>query len=564
MPASEFSQFVEICEKVRQTTSKNAKVAVISEYLTKFKDDNSTSNSNDTSLAVAVLFMSGAIFPKGSGLALNVGFNTIMRSLSDIARLKPDEVQKIYLKHGDMGALAEYVISKKQQSPLMIQRLLLPDLYDQLRKIADAVGSGSAEAKRKILTGLLINSSPIEAKCLIKIASGEMRIGVVEGLVELAIAKAFDRDVQAIRQAMLLSGDIAQVALLAKKDALSTAIMKPLAPLSFMLADVMFSAEEIMHYYNKQLICEFKYDGIRVQLHKFGGKVKMFSRKLEDVAISFPEILSAASLVPSEFILDGEVLAYLGGRPLHFQELQKRLRRKAVTDRLMVEVPVVYVPYDIMYFDGQPLIDKPLTERKKLLSEIRFKEPIIDLGYRVVSTAEEIGCAFKESRDAGHEGLVVKELESQYYPGKRGRHWIKLKHELDTIDAVIVIAEYGHGKRAGTLSDYTFAVLDEHDGGSLKTIGKAYSGLTDAEITEMTDKLRSITVRDEGYRLVVRPEIVLEIAFDSIQKSDRHNSGFALRFPRIKYIRTDKTVRDIDTLGKLQSIYKRQTYLKSR
>ncbi|MFL6521942.1 MAG: ATP-dependent DNA ligase [Nitrososphaera sp.] len=564
MPASEFSQFVEICEKVRQTTSKNAKVAVISEYLTKFKDDNSTSNSNDTSLAVAVLFMSGAIFPKGSGLALNVGFNTIMRSLSDIARLKPDELQKIYLKHGDMGALAEYVISKKQQSPLMIQRLLLPDLYDQLRKIADAVGSGSAEAKRKILTGLLINSSPIEAKCLIKIASGEMRIGVVEGLVELAIAKAFDRDVQAIRQAMLLSGDIAQVALLAKKDALSTAIMKPLAPLSFMLADVMFSAEEIMHYYNKQLICEFKYDGIRVQLHKFGGKVKMFSRKLEDVAISFPEILSAASLVPSEFILDGEVLAYLGGRPLHFQELQKRLRRKAVTDRLMVEVPVVYVPYDIMYFNGHSLIDKSLTERKKLLSEIRFKEPIINLGYRVVSTAEEISCAFKESRDAGHEGLVVKELESQYYPGKRGRHWIKLKHELDTIDAVIVIAEYGHGKRAGTLSDYTFAVLDEHDGGSLKTIGKAYSGLTDAEITEMTDKLRSITVRDEGYRLVVRPEIVLEIAFDSIQKSDRHNSGFALRFPRIKYIRTDKTVRDIDTLGKLQSIYKRQTYLKSR
>ncbi|MFL6513004.1 MAG: ATP-dependent DNA ligase [Nitrososphaera sp.] len=564
MPASEFSQFVEICEKVRQTTSKNAKVAVISEYLTKFKDDNSTSNSNDTSLAVAVLFMSGAIFPKGSGLALNVGFNTIMRSLSDIARLKPDELQKIYLKHGDMGALAEYVISKKQQSPLMIQRLLLPDLYDQLRKIADAVGSGSAEAKRKILTGLLINSSPIEAKCLIKIASGEMRIGVVEGLVELAIAKAFDRDVQAIRQAMLLSGDIAQVALLAKKDALSTAIMKPLAPLSFMLADVMFSAEEIMHYYNKQLICEFKYDGIRVQLHKFGGKVKMFSRKLEDVAISFPEILSAASLVPSEFILDGEVLAYLGGRPLHFQELQKRLRRKVVTDRLMVEVPVVYVPYDIMYFNGHSLIDKSLTERKKLLSEIRFKEPIINLGYRVVSTAEEISCAFKESRDAGHEGLVVKELESQYYPGKRGRHWTKLKHELDTIDAVIVIAEYGHGKRAGTLSDYTFAVLDEHDGGSLKTIGKAYSGLTDAEITEMTDKLRSITVRDEGYRLVVRPEIVLEIAFDSIQKSDRHNSGFALRFPRIKYIRTDKTVRDIDTLGKLQSIYKRQTYLKSR
>lgn len=562
MPASEFSHFVEMCEKVRQTASKNAKVAAIAEYLTRPKDDDSS--SSDTSLAAAALFMSGAIFPKGSGLTLNVGFNTIMRSLSEIASLEPEEIQKIYLKHGDMGALAEYVVSKRQQSPLVVQQLLLPDLYDQLRKIADAAGSGAAEAKRKILTGLLINSSPLEAKYLIKIATGELRVGVVEGLVELAIAKAFGRDVHAIRQAMLLSGDIAQVALLAKKDALSTAIMKPLVPLSFMLADVMFSAEEIEQYYNKPLICEFKYDGIRVQLHKFGGKVKMFSRNLEDVASSFPEIVSTVSLLPAGFILDGEVVAYRGGRPLHFQELQKRLRRKAVTVHLMGEIPVVYVPYDIMYLDGQPLIDRPLTERKKLLSQIRFKEPVIDLGYRVVSTAQEIAYAFKESRDAGHEGLVVKELESQYHPGKRGRHWTKLKYELDTVDAVIVIAEYGHGKRAGTLSDYTFAVRDEHDGGSLKTIGKAYSGLTDAEIAKMTDKLRSIAVRDEGYRLVVRPEIVLEVAFDSIQKSDRHNSGFALRFPRIKYIRTDKTVRDIDTLEKVQKIYERQSYLMSR
>jgi DNA ligase 1 len=562
VPASEFSHFVHICEKVRQNASKNAKVAAIAEYLLQLCHDN---NDNNTSLAAAVLFMSGAIFPKGSGLALNVGLNTIMRSLSEIGRLEPEEIQKIYLEHGDMGALAEYVVSKRQQSPLMAQQLLLPDLHDQLRKIADAAGSGAVEAKRKILTGLVINCSPLEAKYLIKIVTGELRVGVVEGLVELAIAKAFGREVHAVRQAMLLSGDIAQVALLAKKNTLSTAIMKPLTPLSFMLADVMFSAEEIAQYYNKPLICEFKYDGIRVQLHKFSGKVRMFSRKLEDVTNYFPEIASLVALLPAEFILDGEVLAYREGRPLHFHELQKRLRRKAVTDHLIGEIPIVYVPYDILYLDGQPLIDRPLTERKELLSQIRFKEPIIDLGYRVVSTAEEIACAFKESRDAGHEGLVVKELESQYHPGKRGRHWTKLKHELDTIDAVIVIAEYGHGKRAGTLSDYTFAVKDDRDsGGSLKTIGKAYSGLTDAEITKMTNKLRSITVRDEGYRLVVRPEIVLEVAFDSIQKSDRHDSGFALRFPRIKYIRTDKTVGDIDTMEKVYRIYERQSYVKSR
>jgi DNA ligase-1 len=552
-----FSEFSTLCEKVRLTSSKNAKVAIIAEYLAKL---------DDLSLPAAVLFLSGAVFPKGSGLALNVGFNTIMQSLSEIARLEPEEIQEIYLKHGDMGALGERAVSKKQWSPLVPQRqLLLPDLQDQLRKIADASGSGSAEAKKKILTGLLINCSPLEARYLVKIATGELRVGAVEGLVELAVGKAFGHDAQSVRQAMLLSGDIAQVALLAKKDALATAIMKPLAPLSFMLADVMFSAEEIAQYYgSKQMICEFKYDGIRVQLHKFGRQARMFSRKLEDVTGSFPEIAGAAALLQHDFILDGEVLAYKNDRPLHFQELQKRLRRKAVTEQLKSEIPVIYAPYDVMYVDGQQVIDRPLIERKSLLSQIKFKVPIVDLGYGVVSSAQEIADAFVESRKLGHEGLVVKEPESQYHPGKRGRHWVKLKRELDTIDAVVVIAEYGHGKRAGMLSDYTFAVQDDDNDGGLKTVGKAYSGLADGEIAELTARLQSIAVKDEGYRLLVRPEIVLEVAFDSIQKSDRHDSGFALRFPRIKYIRADKTVSDIDTLDKVRRIYESQAHVKSR
>jgi DNA ligase-1 len=550
--AGEFLHFVKVCEKVRQTSSKNAKVAAIAEYL---------SGLDDASLPPAVLYLSGSAFPKGSGLALNVGFSTIMRSLSEIALLKPEEIQKIYLKHGDMGALAEHAVSKKHQSPLVSQQLLLTDLYDQLRKIADASGSGAAESKRKILTGLLVNCSPLEAKYLVKIAAGEMRMGVVEGLVEIAIAKAFGRELQAVRHAMLLSGDIAQAAVLAKKDALASAIMKPLVPLGFMLADVMFSAQEIEEYYNRPLICEFKYDGIRVQLHKLKNQVKTFSRKLEDITGSFPEIASAAAQVPNDFILDGEVLAYKDGMPLHFQELQKRLRRKEVTDRMKIEIPVVYVPYDIMYLDGESVIGMPLKERKKLMSKIGVKKPMIDLGYEIKSSASEIAAMFEQSREAGHEGLVVKDPDSQYHPGKRGRYWAKLKRELDTIDAVIVAAEYGHGKRAGTLSDYTFAI---RDGKALRTIGKAYSGLTDAEIAELTDRLRSIATKDEGYRLLVRPEIVLEIAFDSIQKSDRHDSGFALRFPRIKYIRSDKTVNDIDTMDKARRVYEMQSHLKSR
>jgi DNA ligase-1 len=223
------------------------------------------------------------------------------------------------------------------------------------------------------------------------------------------------------------------------------------------------------------------------------------------------------------------------------------------------------VVYDVVYLNGEQTINMPLKQRKEILSNISFREPIVNAYQYTVSSEQKIIAMFEKSRDIGYEGLVLKDPDSRYYPGKRGRYWIKLKKELDTIDTVIVIAEYGHGKRAGVLSDYTFAVRDENDNNNqLKTIGKAYSGLTDDEINKITKKLKSIMIKDDGYRMIVRPEIILEIAFDSIQKSDRHDSGFALRFPRIKNIRTDKTVMDIDTLLKIKQIYEKQAYLISK
>ncbi|HYX55666.1 MAG TPA: ATP-dependent DNA ligase [Nitrososphaeraceae archaeon] len=565
---NEFSYFVEICENIRSTNSKNAKVSILSEYL---------AGLNEDSLPIAVLFLSGRIFPRGSKLNVNVGFSTIMQSLSEIAMLDAGEIQQIYLTHGDIGALSEYAVSKKHMISLFQQQqLTLCFVYNQLKKIADTVGPGAGKNKTKILTGLLINILPLEAKYLIKIINGEMRIGLVEGLVEIAIAKAFNQNIQVIREAMLVVGDIAQVSILAKRNTLDKAIIKPLTPLSFMLADVMFTAEEIIKYYQEPLICEYKYDGIRVQMHKFGQEIRMFSRKLADITNAFPELadsaLAAAATIttssPSssniDFILDGEILAFRNNKPLHFQELQKRLRKKTVTEQIMAEIPVIYTIYDIMYFNGENIIKKTLKERKEILSSIVFKQPIINSSYKIVSSEQEIISVFDKSRDIGHEGLVLKEPYSQYHPGKRGRYWVKLKKELDTIDAVIVMAEYGHGKRAGTLSDYTFAVRDENNNSNnnnLRTIGKAYSGLTDEEIDEMTSKLKSLMVKNDGYKITVKPEIVLEIAFDSIQKSDRHDSGFALRFPRIKNIRDDKTVADIDTLEKVKQIYERQVYL---
>ena len=561
---NEFSYFVEICENIHSTPSKNLKVSILSEYLSRLDND---------SLPIAILFLSGRIFPRGSRQNINVGFSIIMQSLSEIAMLDASEIQQVYLTHGDMGALSEYAVSKKHIFSLFRQQqLTLCFVYNQLKKIADTVGAGASKNKTKILTGLLIDMLPLEAKYLIKIINGEMRIGLVEGLIEIAIAKAFNQNIKVIREAMLVAGDIAQVSILAKRNLLDKAIIKPLTPLSFMLADVMFTAEEIINYYEKPLICEYKYDGIRVQMHKFGHEIRMFSRKLADVTNAFPELADAALSVtattssssPSsniDFILDGEILAFRNNKPLHFQELQKRLRKKTVTEQIIAEVPVIYTVYDIMYFNGEAIIKKPLNERKEILSCIAFKQPIINSSYKIVNSEQEIISIFGISKDTGHEGLVLKEPNSQYHPGRRGRYWVKLKKELDTIDAVILIAEYGHGKRAGTLSDYTFAVRDEKNNNKLRVIGKAYSGLTDEEIDDMTNRLKSLMVKDEAYKIIVKPEIVLEIAFDSIQKSDRHDSSFALRFPRIKNIRNDKTVADIDTLEKVEQIYKKQVYL---
>jgi DNA ligase-1 len=538
-----FSEFAGLCDRIRGTASKNEKVSIVAEYLKTLDHE---------SLRIASMFLSGQTFPRGSGLDLNVGYSTVWDILTELSDLKSDELRKIYIKHGDLGELAEQAIAKRKIEPLIRIELTLTHIYQQFNKIASTTGYGSTEEKKKIIIGLLVNCSPIEAKYLVKILVNELRIGLVGGLVELALAQAFNRDLNDVREAFLVGGDISYVATLAKDDKLSSAVMQPFTPINFMLADVMSSAKEIVEYYNKPLISEYKYDGIRAQIHKIGSEVKIFSRRLEDITSAFPEIVAASSKQKNDFILDGELVPFKNDKPLPFNELQRRLRRKNVDRNIIKEIPVFYMAYDILYRDGSSTIKHVLTKRKELLSGLALNEPMINVTFLTLNSEEGIMEMFTDSRGLGHEGLVLKDPDSTYQPGKRGKHWVKLKQELDTIDAVIVIAEYGHGKRAGVLSDYTFAVRDNNE---LKVIGKAYSGLTDEEIDQMTARLKSIMIKNEGYRIIVKPEIVLEIAFDSIQKSDRHDGGYALRFPRIKRIRDDKSINDIDTLDKVRSIY---------
>ena len=540
------SGLAKVLDEVSETQSKNVKVERLSAYLR---------NLSAEDAALAARLATGRSSPRGSRDETQVGYSTIWELLTEISGNAPRAISELYLEHGDLGEVAQEALKTKQEMTLFGESITLAELQETFDTMARSKGKGSSSSRRALLKSLLLRSSPPEAKYVVKILTGEMRTGIVQGLVEEAIAKAYALSRGEVAKAHLLAGDIGLLAYRARLGELSKVTMTPFRPLNFMLAEPMATATEIADYFKKPIFAEYKYDGVRAQLHKLGGKVRIFSRRLEDVSESFPEVSRAAASIEHDFILDGEIVPFRDGKPLPFQLLQRRLRRIENFEDAARNAPVEYFVFDILLLDAEEFINRPLRERSIALAGAIRESALIPAERIKVANMEEIARAFARSRELGYEGLVLKDPESVYAMGKRGKSWVKLKEELDTIDAVIVAAEYGHGKRAGVISDYTFAVRGR-DG--LKTIGKAYSGLTDSEIDSMTERIKKLTIKDYGYRRSVKPEIVLEVAFDSIQESDRHDSGYALRFPRIKRIREDKTAEDIDTLEKVVSIFNSQ------
>jgi DNA ligase-1 len=544
--SGDFKEFSAICEAIRATSSRLEKLRIAADYFRRLSKE---------ALVIAARFLAGYIFPRGTDLEVNVGYSLIAEVLKEVSGASEEALRKTYLKYGDLGFAAEELLEKKAVRPLMVEQLTLKGVYQQFERMAHLAGPRSTSDRATILKGLLLSASPLEARYVIKILTGELRIGFVEGMVEEGLAKAFNQRLEDVRTAALVLGDVGETARLAAENRLREARLQPLRPTNFMLADVMQTAQEIASYYRRPLYCEFKYDGIRVQAHRSGGEVRLYSRNLEEIGRSFPEIIEALRRVDHDFIMDGELVPVRAGRPLPFHHLQHRLRRKRPDPELIGKVPVTLYLYDLLYLDGQSLINAPLKERRRLLEALPIEPPLALSQLTVVRRAEEIAAAFDKSRELGYEGLVLKDPASNYRPGRRGKNWVKLKRELETLDVVVVAAEYGHGKRAGVLSDYTFAV---RDGDELRVVGKAYTGLTDQEIAWMTRRLKELAIRDFGHKLLVKPVIVLEVAFDAIQRSDRHDSGFALRFPRIKRIREDKGVHEIDTLERVRAIYEAQ------
>ena len=541
-----FLGLAECLEMVKATSSKRQKVGAMASFLRSLGPEDAE---------IAARLATGRASARGSREEVQVGYSTLIGILEEMCDADSDEVSRIYLKHGDLGEVARELLARKKETTLYAESLTLSEVEGAFSKMRSAKGKGAASTRRSIARSLMLRASPLESKYLVKVLTGEMRTGAVQGLLEEAIAEANSLPAAEVARAHMLMGDVGRLAKAAALRELGAARMVQFQPVNFMLAEPMASASEIAEHFGREVYAEFKYDGVRAQLHKLGGEVRAYSRRLEEITSSFPEVVSAVAELGHDLILDGEIVPFTDGRPLPFQLLQRRLRRIKDFEEEVSRTPVRYFVFDILLLDGEELYGLPLVERSRSLSSV-IEGSSLEKAERSVATSEaDFERVFRRSRELGYEGLVVKDPSSAYSMGRRGSGWVKLKEELDTIDAVIVAAEYGHGKRAGVISDYTFAVKGR-DG--LETIGKAYSGLTDEEIDAMTERLKKITLRDFGYRRTVKPEVVIEVAFDSIQQSDRHDSGYALRFPRIKRVRDDKSLEDIDTVGKVESIFKSQ------
>ena len=548
-PQSEFLAFANIGEAIAATPAKLEKIRLLADYLRGLTSEQ---------LPIATLYFTARAFAQSDLRTLQVGWAIIFRALQAATHIDDTELHRIASAHGDAGRSA-FEILDGRTAPQLFSIRDSRELFENLHR------ARGPNAKAKLLQNRLSILSPREGEYVVKILTGDLRIGLREGLVEEAIAKAFDVPLEEVREANMLSGDIGQTALLASRKELHRAELSLFRPIKCMLATPQPTAEAVWERFagatdtdrtaalsmRDTVYLEDKFDGIRAQLHRTAQRVEIFSRDLRRITSQFPELADQARNFQEELIIDGEIIAFQEDRRLTFFDLQRRLGHTSDgTDlfaRAAADVPVAFVIFDLLWLNGQSLVKTPLRERRRHLDGLRLPSQFQIARVIPAHSAAEIEQTFQQARQRLNEGLMIKDPESFYLPGTRGMFWFKLKKELATLDVVVVAAELGHGKRNNVLSDYTFAVRDEVTGDFLP-IGKAYSGLTDAEIAELTEHFKQNTIADHGRYRTVKPDVVLEVAFNSIQPSTRHASGLALRFPRIKAIRRDKNVDSIDTL----------------
>ncbi|HVN69533.1 MAG TPA: ATP-dependent DNA ligase [Candidatus Binatia bacterium] len=548
-------RFAATAQRIAEQPAKLAKIELLAEYLRSL---------GDADLLAAARFFTGTPFAARDRRTLSIGGRTIVEVARRVWGFDDDALGRSYRDAGDLGAALAPLVRPPRDAMLFRDRLTPATLDELFGEIAAADGKRSAKRREAVLERILrACEDPLVATYVVKIVTGDLRVGLREGLVLDAIARAFDADPAAVRRGAMASGDVGAVALAARHGTLNELRVEYGTPIGFMLATPIPYGEAYADLGDARWIFEDKYDGIRAQAHVRGGEVRIFSRRLNDVTSAYPEVAAALAALSNDAILDGEIVAVRDGRPLPFRLLQARLQRKAVDASLQRDVPVAYVVFDILAAGDDLLLDEPLAARRERLADLFVpNEHLMHAPFEAESevAAGAVNARFESARGRGNEGLMLKRADAPYAPGRRGKWWLKLKRELSTLDVVVTAVEWGSGKRAGVLSDYTFAVRG--DDGRLQAIGKAYSGLTDAEIAELTpwflEHRRPVEERREkarSHEIPVEPTIVLEVAFDVIQESGLHESGFSLRFPRIVRIRDDKPPEEIDTLERVREIY---------
>jgi len=535
--AGTLQAFAECAEAVAGTTKKLEKAAILGSYLEKLSDPD---------LTRAARYFAGHQFAMSDSRTTNVGGSIITAALSEATGFSTDAMSPRYVRLGDPGELAAEIIKETKRA--FNPTITLAETESLIARLSETRG---IKNKTALLAAVLHRASPLEAKYIVKLLAGDLRIGLREGLVEDAIARIFGQPLADVAYANMLLGDIGETATRARVGDLRDVNMRLFHPIKFMLATPAADLTDVARTMPEEFLIEDKFDGIRAQAHVEAGRVAIYSRTMDEVTHRFPELVEPLQSLPTDVIIDGEIVPANGDVILPFSELQKRLGRKNVGTQLLAAVPVVLVAYDLLYAGGKVLIDQPLSERRHLLGQVvPDRGPLRMSQGKLLADAAMLDDEFELARARGNEGLMIKSPSSAYKPGRRGRDWLKLKRAIATLDVVVTAVEVGHGKRRNLLSDYTFAVRRSGEDDQLLNIGKAYSGLTDQELTELTEWFKSHTLQEYAHGRVrlVEPNIVIEVTFDRIQPSKRHKSGYALRFPRILRLRPDKTTAQIDTL----------------
>lgn len=550
-----YTKLVDIYEALNSTTKRLEKTEILADFLKLIGE-------NEPQILPAVTLMSmGRIFPTWSQKELGIGSKLLMKAIALAVGVTAGEVEDQVRETGDIGMASEKLFYRKSQVTLFTRSLTISKVYNDLVKIADISGGRSQYKKIDILLGLLSSASPLEAKYITRTVIEELRVGVGEGTIKDAISQAFGIPKEVIERSHMLTNDLGLVAAVSRvegEEGLKKLSLEPGKPVKPMLAQLSPGIEETV----KEMgwaICETKYDGIRVQIHRKGEEIEIYTRRLENISKALPEIVSyiRESLPPRDFIVEGEIIVTRDGKPISFQYILQRVRRKYDIERMVDQIPLTLYLFDTLYY-GNNLIDTPFHNRREILESIVQVNPgKVEISRQVNVTPSDIEKAqelFEYSINEGHEGIMIKDPEAPYMPGIRGKKMLKFKAEPETLDLAVVGGTYGKGKRAHFIGSYLLALQDEDN--QLRTIAHVATGLDDKTLAELSQLVEPLITRQKGRKVRIEPKIVLEVAFSEIVKSPEYESGYSLRFPVVKGIRYDLSPVDVDTLDRIDAMFK--------